>query len=387
MPDYTRTTPSDQAQCDSEGAKLLDDLTATINHYVVLPAGSAEVVASWIVHTHCHDAAQHSPILAVSSPTHGCGKSTLLDVIAALAHDPLGTCDTRAAGLFRSIEQRKRTVLVDEADNFLINNKDFLPFLNGGHRRGAATNVIRVEQTSGGLKPKEFPSWAPKAIFFIGSLMELAPTLADRSISIRPKKKLPSEHVSRFDGPNDDTQALSARIAEWSKGGFDTLRGSNTAIPSSLSNRAADNWRPLFAIADLAGKDWGERIRETASLLTAPATIAQGLMLLSDIRDYFVENNTHQVRSAELAIWLAQREDRAWLELFGVYEAEKMLPKIARLLSSFDIRPKTIRFDKGAKGTAKGYERASFEDAWARYLPECDGVTDEGGECDGREAA
>jgi hypothetical protein len=36
-----------------------------------------------------------------------------------------------------------------------------------------------------------------------------------------------------------------------------------------LINRGGDNWRPLFAIADLIGFDWPMRIRQ-AALALAP---------------------------------------------------------------------------------------------------------------------
>ena len=38
--------------------------------------------------------------------------------------------------------------------------------------------------------------------------------------------------------------------------------------------------------------------------------------------------------------------------------------KLGFLLRDFDIRSDTIRFDTGQ---AKGYQRAAFADAWARY--------------------
>ena len=41
-------------------------------------------------------------------------------------------------------------------------------------------------------------------------------------------------------------------------------------------------------------------------------------------------------------------------------------------LEAFGIKPKTIRFNAG---TAKRYERAWFEDAWNRYLPELSGTS------------
>lgn len=38
-------------------------------------------------------------------------------------------------------------------------------------------------------------------------------------------------------------------------------------MPASLYGRAADNWRPLIAIADLAGSEWPARARRVAERL------------------------------------------------------------------------------------------------------------------------
>jgi hypothetical protein len=56
-------------------------------------------------------------------------------------------------------------------------------------------------------------------------------------------------------------------------------------LPPSAFNRIADNWRPLFAVAEVAGGDWPRRAAEAFAKLTAKEdTDAQGIgtMLLTD---------------------------------------------------------------------------------------------------------
>ena len=43
-------------------------------------------------------------------------------------------------------------------------------------------------------------------------------------------------------------------------------------MPASLDGRAADNWRPLIAIADLAGSEWPARARRVAESLAVGMT-------------------------------------------------------------------------------------------------------------------
>ena len=54
-------------------------------------------------------------------------------------------------------------------------------------------------------------------------------------------------------------------------------------IPSGLSDRTADAWESLFAIADLAGGDWPQRARKAALALSGEHVVEDdniGTMLL-----------------------------------------------------------------------------------------------------------
>lgn len=66
------------------GSELLDEIVACLRTYLVLPSGSAETIALWVVHTHVFDCFTITPRLAITSPEKQCGKTTLLDVINQL---------------------------------------------------------------------------------------------------------------------------------------------------------------------------------------------------------------------------------------------------------------------------------------------------------------
>src|ERR1700745_1735426 len=63
------------------GSELLDQIVGCLREYLVLPSGSAEITALWVLHTHVFDCFMITPRLAITSPEKGCGKTTLLDVI------------------------------------------------------------------------------------------------------------------------------------------------------------------------------------------------------------------------------------------------------------------------------------------------------------------
>ena len=57
----------------------------------------------------------------------------------------------------------------------------------------------------------------------------------------------------------------------------------------TLHDRAADNWRPLFAIADLAGGNWPTLARQVAVRLSeggAEQDASVRVQLLMDIKDF-----------------------------------------------------------------------------------------------------
>ena len=115
-------------------------------------------------------------------------------------------------------------------------------------------------------KTQAFSTWAPKAIGMIGKLPD---TLDDRSIEIRMRRKGVDEVVERFrrDRIHEDLEPFRDRARDWTDQHLDHLREMDPPVPQGLHDRAADNWRPLLSIADLAGGEWSQRSREAAVAL------------------------------------------------------------------------------------------------------------------------
>jgi Protein of unknown function (DUF3631) len=105
----------------------------------------------------------------------------------------------------------------------------------------------------------------------------------------------------QFPGQNHDGEfAELRRLAKrWAFDNFDKLTDPDPETPKQLNDRAADNWRPLLAIAELAGGDWPKLAREAACLLSGEVdTDAMGIELLKDIRAAFEDDD--EIRSADL---------------------------------------------------------------------------------------
>lgn len=343
-----------------DGAGLLDRIAAAIRRYVVMPAHAAEAAALWVVHAHCFDLFQHSPRLAIASPEKGCGKSTLLDVLAQMAPRTLKTENLTAAVMFRVIEAYRPTLLVDEVDSFLGDKDELRGILNAGHRRGG--KAVRCEGDDNAIKA--FDTFAPVATSGIG---QLPGTLADRSIPITLQRRKATERIAIFrDDRAGDLHELASQCARWAADNTANLREYDPEIPAELFNRLADNWRPLLAIADIAGDDWPERARAAAIALSDHGDDAEStsIKLLSDIRITFEVAGMDRLSSKVIADSLHEMEDRPWPE----WRNGKPIStnQIARLLKPFGIFPGTIRI---GTDTAKGYRLEQFRETFERWLP------------------
>ena len=136
-------------------------------------------------------------------------------------------------------------------------------------------------------------------------------------------------------------------------------------IPGGLHDRAADNWRPLLAIADLAGADWPEKARQIAIMLSGDPdeSSSAGTQLLEDLRDLFHEDGGDALFTETILTALAELTDRPWPE----WKNGKPMTarQLAKLLGRYRVKSKTVW--RGEK-SAKGYDLTDLKEPIARYL-------------------
>jgi putative DNA primase/helicase len=343
-----------------DGAELLDSIEKVFRRYIILGKGASEALALWTLHTWTMDAGDISPFIVLVSPTKRCGKTSVLIILLYLTPRSELASNISSSAIFRYIESVRPTLLIDEADSFVKENEEMRGILNSGHTKAAA-NVIRNVEVNGEHRPQRFSTWAPKAI---ATIRALADTLEDRSVVVTLQRKPKAAKVERLRRRDSDEFAMLRRqAARWAANNFGKLTDPDPAIPDALNDRAADNWRPLLAIADLAGGAWARRARDAACLLSGEGhdSTSVNVELLVDIRKAFGELDL--IRSAELAAKLVKDPERPWAEWkHGKPLTQKQL---AGLLAPFGITSETVHTPGQDHG--KGYKRVRFEEAWAAY--------------------
>ena len=340
-----------------DGAAVLDAIVGAARRPVVMTDDAAATCALFAVHAHCLDAAKISPLLAITAPAHGCGKTTPLRLMASLVPSPVFVSDITPAALYRTFKTENRTLLIDEAHSLLLGNARLQRLFNAGHCRDAAA-VARAD----GI----FDLWCAKIIALIG---DLPVSLADRALRLDLKRKRAGDDVTALEAVAINLRDLAVRAARWSAQHLDQIAAADSVMPESVINRAADNWRPLLAIADMAGGRWPDLARALATKAAAETAIedTSAIALLRDLDRYFrhIETNdfTDRVSSEELCFYLNTLAERPWRRY---HRGGPITPyQLAQLLRPFGIRSTTIRFEEGL---AKGYYLRDFHEAFERYV-------------------
>lgn len=351
---------------------LLQELDNLLGRYVAFPNEHARLaVALWVLHCHAIDAAESTPRLAFLSPEKGSGKTRALEVLGLVVPRPMHAVNMSASALYRLVADKQPTLLLDEADTYLGNtiakqHEDLRGLINAGHRRGAM--VYRSEVAGKAVKVVDFPAFAACALAGIGDLPD---TILDRAIIVAMKRRAPDEHVEPFREriARAEVADLPERIADWAKQYVETPRSEWPVMPTGISDRAADVWEPLLAIADEAGGDWPHRARDAALSLNAARAQRDpslGVQLLADCRRLFNALGVDRLATEQLVHELTQLDDSPWGDLRGKPLDARGL---AKRLRRYDVRPGDHRFDDAVR---KGYLREDFHDAWQRYLPVAD---------------
>jgi putative DNA primase/helicase len=340
------------------GDDLLAGIRSMFTQHLVVSSHEAVAISLWTVLTYFTDNVDILPLLLFTSPEKRCGKTLALEISQNLVRRPLMASNISAAATFRVIDKYHPTLLIDEADTFLGQKDELRGVINSGHRRSSAF-VIRCEGDDS--EPREFSTWCPKAIALIG---RMADTLEDRAIAIKLRRKSPQERVARFQlhKMGKDLDILRRCIVRFANDNAEAVKHSDPIVPNQLNDRAQDNWRPLLAIADIAGGEWPELARAAALQISGADQFDESVkvMLLQDIHAIFQNQQAGHVASAILCQALG--EERPWPEWKN---GKRITPRqLAQLLKPFDIQPKQTRVDSS---NIRAYHLEDFRDALSRY--------------------
>jgi putative DNA primase/helicase len=331
------------------GADLADRIATTITaHIRFTSAAEADAVALWAIGTFLIDRWPLYPRLAILSPEKRCGKTTLLEVLEGLSLKSLILGNTSTAATFRIIDALQPTLLLDEADAWLRQNEELRGVINAGHRKRSA-KIVRMVEKNGDHVAKIFNTFAAMAIAGIGRLPD---TIEDRSVIVQLRRKTAGETLDRM--PRDffeRHQPMRRQALRWALDHANAILASKALPPSALAgDRAADNWQPLFQIADILGGNWraraGSAFKVFAGRAADDGNMSGGELLLRDLAEILPRWTGDRITSAELLAELLADTEGPW----STWSRGQPLTAhaLARFLKAYGIKPRQA-FHQGIK--------------------------------------
>jgi hypothetical protein len=349
---------------DGADFAVIDLVLRVVEWFIWLTPVQRVAVTLWILHTHVYDRFQITPRLGLTSPVRGCGKTELVKLIETLVPKPVKSDSITPAALYHVIDERHPTVLLDEADNIgltLAANGIYRAILNSGHHQGGNRTVLCRGQL------RHFSTHAPLLVAGIG---RFPLPLMHRAIVIEMERYDGSGELKRFTGRDPVIDYIYGRLRFWTR---EVQLNTDPELPQ-LRNRQADNWRPLIAIADTFGPEWGRLARDAAiTFARTQQDEDAAVLLLHDIRSIFDQRGVDRLSSEELVAALNDLEDSMWCEWRGPQGDQQphrlSQGGLAQMVGQFGIRPRTIwPLHRGPiSKSKKGYLREQFESAWRSY--------------------
>ena len=356
---------------------VLDAVTAFVRRFSAFPSEHcAPTLALWYAHTHLAEHFYVTPRLILDSAEPGSGKTRVLEVAQYLVAAPEMTLSASRAALFRMVAEGPITILFDEVDTIFNGktgggNEELRALLNAGYKRSAT--IPRYDAKTRSVQ--RFPVYTPAALAGIAGGMP--DTITTRAITIHMRRRRPEERVEPFRERLVEQQAapLRAELAQWTGSIAGQIATAEPTMPDGVTDRAAEIWEPLIAIADAAGGHWPETARAACRyfvLARTPDDESLGIELLSDLRSIFTAAKADRISTKSILAALLTLPDAPWSSL---PEGPLTARRLARELHRYGLGPVVFA---AKTGKAKGYvtfatsgkqAQVGLADAWSRYLP------------------
>ncbi len=233
---------------------LLEQILRQLAYFIEFPKtdrnGINLTIALWTILTYIYPTFDSIPYLYFGGAL-GSGKSRVFEVLNEMVFRPLQSSSLSAPALFRTLNDRGGTLLLDEAERLKDSGPDMAELrtmLLAGYQSGG--RATRLEKVGDRFITREFHVFGPKALACIAGL---PPALVSRCIPItmlRANKKSPkprrrlNERTIELQSIRDSLHIMALEHCDvWLK------LASNHAVCPEMSGRNYDKWQPLLSLA------------------------------------------------------------------------------------------------------------------------------------------
>ncbi len=309
--------------------KLIMDLLKAIDYFLVFPPNEARgcliVLALWTLMSYVYPNWPAIPYLSIGGPL-GSGKSRVFDLLANLVFRPIGSSNMTAPCLFRTLDSRGGTLLLDEAERLRSQGPEVAEIksiLLAGYKQGQKAQ--RLEKVGDSFVLVSFDVFGPKAIACIN---ELPPALLSRCIRLcmfrapkaSPKPMRRIDNYPRWQSIRDELHCVALVY------GHEFTRLAQQPFEcEGLHGRDLEIWGPLLQLAQFLENQGG--VQDITSVVTEYAQMASARQKEDSVpcadeavlqaMTHLLKLNAHGVRASDV-LARVQEEEPA---LFSRYTA------------------------------------------------------------------
>jgi hypothetical protein len=237
----------------------------------------------WIAGTYIYDMFDSFPYLVINAHVKRAGKTRCSELIGFTCSMPFNVAGATAASLFRIIQDNKPTIMWDEAETLSSEASTITrAFLNVGYRKGQT--IPRATGTG----VIQWPTYCPKVFVLIGDVYD---TLRDRSIIVEMQRGEPRKRFS-YETAKAEGEEIAGELKTFIADNIEKIQSAYADVQLSfLTDRDAEIWRPIFALASVLDSTEGTKLSRIAVDMATDKT--------SDVKRYGYVNQAEQEKIIE----------------------------------------------------------------------------------------
>lgn len=143
--------------------KLYEELKSHFRQYLYANDEEIAILSIYAVATHIYDVFHAFPYLHITGDFET-GKNRRLELLAPLCYNSTTLISPSVSSLFRTIDETRGTMLIDDADSILINEEILKILLNGYKKGGCVTRSMQDIKHEKGFRTAKFNVYSPKVI-------------------------------------------------------------------------------------------------------------------------------------------------------------------------------------------------------------------------------
>jgi hypothetical protein len=243
------------------GADLFDRVRAVLSDYVHFDDPRVlDLLTVWIIGTYVYALFSHYGYLFFHSKLPRSGKTRTLEVLSHLAFNATTPLNGPTAPVIRDLASEGNTVVLDTLERWKEKAKEgyaaLMELLDAGFRNGG---TMSIKESTGGNKwvRRDFPVFAPYAMAGINR-RSLTDTALDRAFVIEMSRKQVAVKTRAYkqaqceqtcEPIRNDLYVWALQQAPRVDGEYGSVTLEGQVDRLGLHDRAADIWKPLFALA------------------------------------------------------------------------------------------------------------------------------------------